>query len=166
MAGIFYHNAIDILSLAGLFSHMTDVLADPATDRVEHPEETAAIARLFESMGNADQALKLYEKALRESLPEPIYWDTLERYSFLLKRTGNWQGAITQWEHAARAEQMYAFEELAKYYEHHAKDLPVAQQWTNRALQTLETKHIPAYQYQVWKDNLEHRLDRLKRRIG
>lgn len=166
MAGIFYHNAIDILSLVGLFSHMAFLLDVPHTDSIEHPEDTAALARLFEAMGNTKQALTLYEKALSESQPKTIYWDTLERYSFLLKRTGNWHQAITQWEHAAQADQMYAFEELAKYYEHHAKDLMIAYEWTTRAIQALETKHIPAYQYQGWKTSLEHRLNRLKRKLA
>ena len=166
MAGIFYHNAIDILSLAGLFSHMAFLLEAPHADPIEHPEDTAALARLFEAMGNIPQALRLYEKALGESLPETVYWDTLERSSFLLKRTGNWLKAIAQWEQAAQAEHLYAFEELAKYYEHHAKDLVTAHKWTTRAIRTLASKHIPAYQYQVWKVNLDHRLDRLKRKMS
>ncbi len=166
MAGIFYHNAIDILSLAGLFSHMALLLDVPHADSIEHPEDTAALARLFETMGNTKQALTLYEKALGEGLPKADYWDTLERCSFLHKRSGNWHKAISQWEHAAQADQMYAYEELAKYYEHHAKDLLIAHKWTTRAIQTLEKRHIPAYQYQGWKISLEHRLERLKRKLA
>ena len=166
MAGIFYHNAIDIFSLAGLFSHMAFLLEIPHTETIEHPQDIAAIGRLFEAMGNMTQALKLYEKALGEDLPKAVYWDTLERYSFLLKRNGNWHEAIAQWEHAAQAGQMYAFEELAKYFEHHAKDLNLAHDWTSRAIQALKTKHIPAYQYQNWKTSLEYRLDRLDRKLA
>ena len=166
MAGIFYHNAIDILSLAGLFSHMAFLLHEPHSDAIHHPEDTAALARLFESMGDIAQAQALYHKALRENLPEHVYWDTLERCSFLLKRAGDWLKAIALWERAAQAGQLYAFEELAKYYEHHAKDLGAAHEWTSRAKQVLVAKHLPAYQYQGWQIALNHRLDRLERKLA
>lgn len=166
MAGIFYHNAIDILSLAGLFSHMAFLLHEPHSDAIAHPEDTAALARFFESMGDTAQAQDLYQSALNETLPDPIYWDTLERYSFLLKRAGKWNKAISLWERAAADGQLYAFEELAKYYEHHAKNLSAAHQWTSRAKQALESKHFPVFQYQGWQISIDHRLDRLERKLA
>lgn len=165
MAGIFYHNAIDILSLAGLFSHMAFLLQEPSSDEIIHAEDTVALARFFESLGDVSQAEALYQKALKENLPQALFWDTLERFSFLLKRKGDWPSAIVLWEQAAQANQMYAFEELAKYYEHHAKQLSVAREWTTRAIKVLEEVHFPAHEVHYWQTSLDHRLARLDRKL-
>ena len=166
MAGIFYHNAIDILSLAGLFGHMAFLLDDPHSDRIQHGEDIVALARFFESMGEIAQAEALYQKALSADLPEEIYWDTVQRLSFLLKRKGEWQAAIALWEQAAGSEELYAFEEIAKYYEHQVKDIEEAHRWTVGAITTLNSRHFPAYQYHFWQESLSHRLERLERRLA
>ena len=165
LAGVFYHNAIDILSLAGLFSHMAFLLNEPHSEEIAHPEDTAALARFFETMGDKSQAVTLYQRALQEKLPSDLYWDTLERFSFLLKRSGEWESAIALWEQAALAGHLYAFEELAKYYEHHAADLPAAHDWTSQAIGALEHLHLPPYMYQQWLASFNHRLERLNRKL-
>jgi uncharacterized protein YprB with RNaseH-like and TPR domain len=166
MAGIFYHNAIDILSLAGLFSHMAFLLHDPYSEKIEHNEDIVALARFFESMDDISQAQFLYQKALQTDLPEDLYWDTLERYSFLLKREEDWDAAITLWNMAAENNALYAHEELAKYYEHRAKDLNAALFWASTAKQVLENNHLPAYEYRQWQESLNHRLTRLEQKLA
>lgn len=165
IAGIFYHNAIDILSLAGLFSHMAFLLHQPHSSKIRHPEDIVALARFFEAMDNSNQAQALYQKALSLNLPKDLYWDTLERFSFLLKREGDWASAITLWEQAAQSNALYAYEELAKYYEHRVKDLEAAKRWTVQGINLLEEQHLPAYQYQIWRESLAYRLNRLERRL-
>jgi len=165
MAGIFYHNAIDILSLAGLFSHMAFLLHDPHSDKIQYGEDVVALARFFESLGDVTRAEDLYEKALISNLPEDLYWDTLERFSFFLKRKGDWESAIKLWEIAAKNNALYAHEELAKYYEHHVKDLETARNWTLAAKIILQQGYLPAYEFNRWQEQLDHRLDRLDRRL-
>ena len=166
MAGIFYHNAIDILSLAGLFSHMAFLLDDPHSDRIHHGEDIVALARFFESMGEISQAETLYRKALSVDLPEEIHWDTVQRLSFLLKRKGDWPAAIALWEQAAENEELYAFEEIAKYFEHQMKGYEEAHRWTVGGLTVLNSRHFPAYQYRFWQESLSHRLERLEFRLA
>jgi len=166
MSGIFYHNAIDILSLAGLFSHMAILLHNPHSDDIKNREDVVALARFFESMDDIPQAEALYERALKADLDDELYWDTLERFSFLLKRKDDWDSAIKLWEKAAGNQAFYAFEELAKYYEHRVKDLAEARHWTLQGLSLIEEKHIPIYEYHYWQDSLEHRLERLERRLA
>jgi tetratricopeptide (TPR) repeat protein len=166
MAGIFYHNAIDILSLAGLFSHMAYLLHEPHSEKIQYGEDVVALARFFEAMDDFDQAQDLYQKALEFDLPEELYWDTLARFSFLLKRKEDWRSAISLWELAAENHALYAYEELAKYYEHRLKDLNEALKWAESAKQVLESQHLPAYEYRQWQEALDHRLERLRRRLG
>jgi len=165
LAGIFYHNAIDILSLAGLFSHSAYLLDDPLLKELQYHEDVVSLARLFESLGDIPQAEALYQKSLTLKLDESLYWDTLSRLSFLQKRMEDWDSALALWEMAAESNLLYAFEELAKYFEHRAKDLEVAQKWTMQALEVLDTQHLPSYEYAYWRESLDHRLDRLQRRL-
>lgn len=166
IAGIFYHNAIDILSLAGLFSHTAFLLNDPLSKDIPHNEDLVALARFFEAQGDIPLSEMLYQKALNFKLEEALYWNTLSRLSFLQKKRENWTSAINLWEQAAENDLLYAHEELAKYFEHRAKDLTEAQEWTLRALEVLEKHQFPSYEYAEWRNRLEHRLDRLKRRIA
>jgi hypothetical protein len=166
LSGIFYHNAIDILSLAGLYSHMAFLLDEPHSNRISYAEDVVALARFFESMGDIPQAQSLYQKALHKELEEDLYWDTIERYSFLLKRKGDWDAALTLWMQAAENKALYAFEELAKFYEHRQKDFTMAKAWTNKALDVLKKHVLPAYEYHLWNEKLEHRLGRLERRLS
>lgn len=166
MSGIFYHNAVDILSLAGLFSHMAFLLHDPHSEKITHIEDVVALARFFEAMGEPHLAEELYQKALSLELSEDLYWDTVERFSFLLKRKENWDKAIPIWEMAAENNALYAVEELAKYYEHREKLLAVAKEWTEKGLNILQEQHMPAYEHFQWEEKLKYRLDRLTRRLS
>jgi hypothetical protein len=145
---------------------MAFLLHDPYSEKIEHNEDIVALARFFESMDDISQAQFLYQKALQTDLPEDLYWDTLERYSFLLKREEDWDAAITLWKMAAENNALYAHEELAKYYEHRAKDLNAALMWTSAAKQVLENHHLPAYEYRQWQESLEHRLTRLEQKLA
>ncbi len=166
MAGIFYHNAVDILSLTGLFSHMAFLLHDPFSEKIYHPEDIISLARFFESVDRTKTAQRLYEKSLTLDLKSSHQLETLEKLSFLHKRCGQWDSAIRCWEEASQAGEIYAFEELAKYYEHHAKDLNKAQTWTLAGIDCLQQQHFPAYVYQTWQAEFQHRLKRLQRRLA
>lgn len=166
MGGIFYHNAIDILSLAGLFSHMAFLLHDPHSEKINHIEDVVALAHFFEAFNDIPQSRQLYQKALSNSMTEDLYWDTLERFSFLLKRLEEWEQAIPFWEKAAENNALYAVEELAKYYEHRVKDLNTAKEWTLRGLEILQSHHFPVYEHLQWQERLKYRLVRLERRLS
>ncbi len=166
MGGIFYHNAIDILSLAGLFSHMAFLLHDPHAEKITHIEDMVALAQFFESMDNIPQARDLYQQALALEMPEDLYWDTIERFSFLLKHQEDWETAKELWTKAAENNALYAIEELAKYYEHHVKILEIAKEWTLKGLAVIQEQHLPAYVQFQWQESLQYRLDRLDRRLS
>ena len=74
--------------------------------------------------------------------------------------------AIRLWEEAAKGGHLYAFIELAKYYEHKKKDMQTALTWTQSAFELLEKLDTPAYMRNYWTDEIEHRTNRLKRKAG
>ena len=165
---VFYHNAMDVVSLAALLNHTSALLEHPLVQpRNEGSEyiELAAVARLMEDLGHSEQAAALYETCLNAELPDEVYNDALMRLSMMHKRCSNFLSAIPLWEQAASRHRIYAYEELAKYYEHHAEDLEKALLWTQEALKRIQVLELSRAEQLQWKAEFDHRLERLQRKL-
>jgi uncharacterized protein YprB with RNaseH-like and TPR domain len=166
LAGVFYHNAMDIVSLAALFSHTTSLLEDPLSMLPQPGLDLIALARLYEELGNGDNALRLYAIGLEQGLPEEFIWPAIQRYSTLYKRRGEWRQAVKLWQQAADHDQLFALIELAKYYEHQEINLPGARYWTQAAIDVINRSDFTDQQRSINLEDLKHRLERLKKKAG
>jgi len=166
MKGIFYHNAMDILSLAALTNHIAHLLADPLDGRVSYALDLAAIGRLNEDLGYLDQAARILEHSLEQGLPPQAKQEVMKRLSFLQKRRGEMPLALSLWWQAAAERQLYAHEELAKYYEHSEKNFAEALRWTDAALALVNLSSTPFADKLLWQEPLLHRQNRLKDKIA
>ena len=72
--------------------------------------------------------------------------------------------AIRWWEQAAAQGHVYAFIELAKFYEHRRRDYPEAQKWAKAALEQIHSGDLPSYVREHWQAELEYRLARLEKK--
>jgi uncharacterized protein YprB with RNaseH-like and TPR domain len=162
LSGVFYHNAMDIVAMAALFSHMAQMLADPHGSDLEHGLDVVALAKLFEDLSQPDDAALLYERGLKIGLPEEGFAQAVRRLSALQRRRGDLDAAVRLWEQAAAQGHIYAHVELAKYYEHRRRDYGAALHWTKAALVHLDEAEIPAYERAHWRKELQHRLKRLE----
>jgi len=162
---VFYHNAIDILSMVTLLNHMSGLLQNPLRDPPNqgqvHALDLVAMAKLFETLGRVETALLLYERGLSRDLSTEDRLNAIERFSFALKRYGRMRAAIDLWTEAARSGQIYAHVELAKLYEHRERDYAAAQRWTQAAIDRVIESGAPAAQCEQRLAELRHRLDRL-----
>ena len=165
MKGVFYHNEIDILSLAALLNHAATMLSDPFGESVEYSLDVIAIAKIFEDLHYWDEAAKLYEHGLQESLPEKDFARAVKRLAILQRRRGDIKETVKWWEQAAGEGQIYAHVELAKHYEHRIKDYALAEDATHRALSLVNVTQLQDYERTHWEDELSHRLKRLKRKM-
>jgi uncharacterized protein len=159
LAGVFYHNSMDILSLAGLFNYVANLLNDPLENDIDSLD-MVAIARLYEELGYFESAVTYYEHSLSQGMPEPFFIQTLQRFALLYRRRGEWDAAVRLWEKAVEHEQVSACIELAKYYEHQKKDNSEAIRWTKSGLNFVtNNKRFPDRQTTL--QDLERRLTRL-----
>ena len=166
MKGIFYHNAMDIVALAALFSHTTNILHDPFAGHIQHGLDFIAVAKLFEDLGHWDEAARLYERGLEAEIAEADFGAAVKRLSILQKRRGDMEQAVQWWQQAARQGHVYAHVELAKLYEHHKRDYVEAQKWVLDALEIVNSRQeMPGYMRAHWRAELEHRLDRLEGKL-
>jgi len=162
MAGVFYHNKMDILSLAALFLHLSNILTDPIQWLADEGLDLIAIARLYDQTGRRDLAVHLYEHALSLGLPRPFFIQTLYRYAELARKAGNWNQAEGLWQKAAEYQEIPACIELAKYFEHQQRNYDSAEAWTIQAQKLLDSSILPLYIKKKMMLDFEKRLVRLQ----
>jgi uncharacterized protein len=151
-----------VVAMAALLSHVSSLLHDPFDGRVQHGLDFIALGRLYEDLGQWDLAARLLEHGLTLDLTEADFGSALERLSILQKRRGDIDQAIRLWEQAAEQGHIYAHVELAKYYEHRQRNYAEALKWSKSALELTRTAELPGYMKKHWKQELDHRIARLK----
>jgi uncharacterized protein len=164
LAGVFYHNAMDVVAMAALLTHVNEIMQNPYNGHVEHGLDFIALGKLFEDLGYGEEAARLFEHGLELDLTEADFGLAVKRLSILQKRRGDFNEAIRLWEAAAENGHIYAHIEMAKYYEHKCRDVKSALKWTRSALEHVEHADLPVYIRKHWLDEITHRLSRLERK--
>lgn len=164
LAGVFYHNAMDVVAMAALLAHVNEMMQNPYDGRVEHGLDFIALGKLFEDLGHWEEAARLFEHGLELNLTEADFGVAVKRLSILQKRRGDFAEAVRLWEAAAANGHIYAHIEMAKYYEHKCRDVKNALKWTRSALDHVQHTDLPAYMKKYWLGEITHRLERLERK--
>ena len=164
LTGVFYHNAMDILSLAAIFCHLTELVSNPF-NQVENNLDFVSIAYINESKGEIDQAISLYIQALARDIPDNTAQWASHRLANIYKRNGDWQSAIEYWTKAADNDHLESCIELAKYYEHYALNITKAIQWAEKALLLHTSSESKNYRKSLSNPSvLIHRIERLQKK--
>ena len=166
---IFHHNQMDLRGLAGLSTRVLSLLADPETHG-EDALELYGVSRICERRGEASRARKLFERSIASHLP--VETDRAARRSLarLAKRDGDFTVALELWEKMLgnSREGLEAYEQLAIYYEHHAREPHRAASLVRKALVELRRAGrlgtIAPASYRQTRARFEHRLARLERK--
>lgn len=137
---VFFHNALDIVTLAALTVEVARVVrsAQERDARSAAPSlDLFSLSRIFERAGDADQSLSACTRALEAGLPEAVEPFALWRLATQHKRRRNFERAEEIWLELTRSEAPVAIEayrELAIHYEHRRRDAGKALQFTEEAL--------------------------------
>jgi len=166
LGGVFYHNAMDVVAMAALLAHVSELITDPYNSRVEHGLDFIALGKLYEDLNHWDEAARLFERGLELGLEEADFGVAVKRLSILQKKRGDVDQALRLWEQAAGKGHIYAHIELAKYYEHKLRDIKASIKWANSARKEAEQANLPVYIRKHWLDEIDHRLTRLERKAG
>lgn len=168
LRGVFYHNAQDVLSLAALTASASRVFEDPLQNGAEYAEDLYSLGRLYLHAGISHRAETALHAALLADLPDALRERTIFHLSFYYKRQGRWEDAIDLWYQSIRRnhDRLYPFVELAKFYEHRAKDFERAEELVVRAIELVQSSSLTRSIW--WRERrlaeLEHRLRRLRRK--
>jgi len=160
LAGVFYHNTLDIVSLAALQNHLHCIMRGKGTGweqlragdlRYKHQNETEAIAHWQQAENNA--AVKAQAK---------------ERLADYARQQGDYTQA-QEYLKAAVAEDLLPCEKLiklAKIEEHKTKELAAALAHASEALRFLEEHRFGDWHAQKQKSDIRLRIARLKRKMS
>jgi uncharacterized protein YprB with RNaseH-like and TPR domain len=165
MAGVFYHNAMDIVSLFALFHFCANFLENPLGDLAAPGLDLVAAARLYEEQDNIDLAIQIYQQSLIQGdLPLHFYLDTVHRFAVLYRKMGNWKQAVHLWKTAAAFDDLESIIELSKYHEHQERDYSTARSYLQQARTLLARMELPAWQKKSQESDLLHRLERIEKK--
>ncbi|HEU20628.1 MAG TPA: hypothetical protein ENO00_14820 [Deltaproteobacteria bacterium] len=160
MEDVFEHNRLDVISMATLTLHLTELLGKHPDHDCLHHGDLLAAARLFHDRGDGERACRFLEPLLSSN--NRVIADEARKYlSLIYKRAGRWHDAIALWEMMIAGDHgnVFAAVELAKWYEHRENDYTRALSLINQILP--EACHLS----QSDRDGLMYRLNRLKRRL-
>jgi uncharacterized protein len=166
---IFHHNRMDLRGLAALAARIISLLADPQTHGHDGLE-LYGVSRICERRGQAARARKHYAQSLAHELP--LEMDRAARSSLarLAKRDGDFALALDLWEGMLgnSREGLEAYEQLAIYYEHRARQPHRAAALAKKALLELRGANrlglIGSAYYRQRRERFEQRLVRLERK--
>ena len=166
LGGVFYHNAMDVVAMAALLAHVSELLDDPYNGSVEHGLDFIALGKLYEDLNRWDEATRLFERGLELGLTESDFGVAVKRLSILQKKRGDVGHALRLWEQAAEKGHIYAHIELAKHYEHKERDAKTSLKWARSARREVERADLQPYVRKHWLAEIDHRLERLERKAG
>jgi uncharacterized protein len=174
------HNLLDVLSLAALLGRVAAFLEDAARPQAHEalgfgrllgrPAPLRAIRAYEDALGDLDGVDGCAADDRHEGAAARL--ETLWRLSLLQKRHGEIEDAARCWRELIRQHgpwSLRAHEELAKFLEHRARDLPGASAVVEGALARLDgggsgVHRVPGAER--WRQVFHHRRDRLTSRIA
>jgi uncharacterized protein YprB with RNaseH-like and TPR domain len=148
LPGVFYHNEMDILSLAGLFLYIENLLNNPRTwNGLSAGEIYGLLIEMERQNGNIENLIAFLNAMLenfegqQSDTPESVHlWLTAGR---IFKRNEMYSQALACWEKAAQMDSIDACLELSRYCERNQHDLVNALAWVDRAIKILDAQPGP-----------------------
>jgi tetratricopeptide (TPR) repeat protein len=168
---VFQHNQMDLRGLAGLSGRILSLLGDEEGNN-QDGLELYGISRICERRGEVKRARKLYEQSIASVLPQETDRAARTALARLAKRDGDVARAHVLWESMLgnSREGYEAYEQLAIYYEHEAREPRRALALAREALAQLRRANqvgtIAAAEFRRTKARFEHRMLRLERKAG
>lgn len=139
LAGVFYHNQNDVVSMAALINELSLMLGDPYNDKYQN--DLFSLGKLFEDLSINSTAQQIYNYCTRFDLSSDQEVELLMRAAKLHNRIDGWDHAIEYWLKAAAIGSVEACIEISKVYEHRNIDLEKALDSAQRGMNYLSQSH-------------------------
>lgn len=185
LVDVLVHNRLDIVSMVALVGHIGRAVAAPREWAVGG--QALSGAELF-TIGRwllpHSEGIACLEEALYRGLPMELRRQCGRLLATSYKRNERVDEAVAMFESLTTEDGLstWAYIELAKHYEHRARDLRTARQWTMRALDLMQRRRLlraagggagrgadRGADRSAFEEDLEvvlHRLRRIERKLG
>jgi hypothetical protein len=166
LPAVFLHNRNDILSLAALAVHASELVEEGSEP--DHPVDDFSLGRIFERAGEPDRSIQHYTRALDGGVAGAVRRRSLRQLALHYKRREQWEQATELWRSLSAEEgpeAIEALEELAMHLEHRRQDFLGALELCEDALRRVEEDpRLPLGWRARWREELGRRRSRLERR--
>jgi uncharacterized protein len=162
---VFFHNALDVVTLAGLTVEVGQAIARAGDGADCDSLDLFSLSRVLERAGASELARATCLKAIARGLPESVEPQALWHLAAQHKRERRYDAAAEAWMKISSLGARYtveACEELAIHYEHRVRDAGKALEYAEVAFQRLQEVSGPHFRQQ----RLSHRRERLLRKLG
>ena len=158
LEAIFEHNKLDVISMATLTAHLTEILCAKQEVHNSHADDYLAAARFLFKRRDTERAGKILDVFNENAVGGELSAISKKELASLCKRTGRWEEATQIWQEILEISpfDFAAVSEMAKWLEHHARDCNAAKMLVENALSQNNGFS------QDEKESLAHRLKRLK----
>ena len=164
---VFYHNALDIVTLAALTVELANVLSDASEQTIASSLDLFSLSRILERAQATERSAETCRQALAKGLPQMVESQALWQLAAQHKRQRQHDLAVELWSELARRDTPFALralEELAIHFEHRRRDVVTALRFTSSALESLRADSSQSH-FQRFLRRRE-RLERKAKRPG
>src|SRR6266566_5053531 len=174
LAGVVRHNQMDLRGLAALFGKVNALLSEPSSAAIGFESlDLFGLSRFLQRRGDPNRAHSACIQALEMGLPAEFRPRARRDLALMAKRRGEHARAAELWQEIVTDSNdgIHACEQLAIYFERHAKDLAKATEFAELALSKLRRWRARsrdpflAARFAHLEQKTLHRLARLQHRI-
>lgn len=172
---VFFHNALDIITLAALAVEMAGLLRDATCDGPSLGScaslDLFGLSRIFARAGDSELSIAMGRRAVAAGLPEPVAPRALWHLASQHKMRSEFGAATELWDALTRCEARYAlaaYRELAIHYERRLGNIETALQYTHSALERLRVyceEPGGGSTLSAYSENFVRRRERLQKRL-
>ena len=170
LARVFYHNCQDVLSLVGLAQLACNAVSGYEDERDIDPADLYSLGKLYFKQKRFEESLFCAGRALEMSPARQVLRRCAYIRAYSLKRLHRWDEAESAWRLLLQdfPDEIVPRIELAKHYEHRTRDLDRARLLCDEIAGIVQTAASQDADRVVGstKPELEHRLDRIRRKMA
>jgi uncharacterized protein len=173
---VFFHNALDIISLAALSVEMAGLIREAGCDGPLLNScaglDLFSLSRIFARAGASEVSVSVGRRAVAAGLPKSMEPRALWHLGAQHKIRGEFDAATEVWLELTQRDTHYAlaaYRELAIHYEHRVGDAAAALAFTDSALRILQTQaefNMASGTSSPDIENFTRRRARLQRRLS
>jgi uncharacterized protein YprB with RNaseH-like and TPR domain len=175
LPGVFFHNALDIISLAALCVEVAGLIRDAGCDAPSLAScaglDLFSLSRIFARAGASDLSISMGRRAVAAGLPEIIEPRALWHLAAQYKLRREFDAALNLWIELTRRDlhhALAAYRELAVHYERRMADAKTALEYTEAALAALAGSLLSTGNEKtlsIHAEKFSHRRTRLQKRL-
>src|SRR5713226_798441 len=174
LAGVVRHNQMDLRGLAALFGKVNALLSEPSSAATDFESlDLFGLSRFLQRRGDSNRAHSACAQALEMGLPAEFRPRARRDLALMAKRRGEHARAAELWQEIVADSNggIHACDQLAIYFERHAKNLAKATEFAELALSKLRRRRARsrdpflAARFAHLEQKTLHRLARLQHRL-